>query len=111
MRLFAPFTRFQGRITRRTFWAGLVVLAAISPFSLSALISNDPFSEVIVKIRELGLPGLLWSAVLIYALAALLTKRLHDRGKTGLYAVLFYAPALLTALHFFYWHFSWHSLA
>lgn len=101
MPLLSPFISFHGRITRRTFWVGLFILTALSPFAFSTLISADPFGELINSVQQYGLKGLLWSVVLIFCLAALLTKRLHDRGKSGLYAVLFYGPALLKALEFY----------
>lgn len=101
MPIISPFVSFHGRITRRTFWVGLIVLTAFSPFAFSTLISSDPFSDLILKAQQLGLKGLIWSIAIIFALAALLTKRLHDRNKTGLYAVLFYGPALLKAVQFY----------
>lgn len=101
MSLLSPFISFQGRITRRTFWVGLFILAAVSPFAFSTLISSDPIAELVGNIQKFGIKGLVWSIALIFCLAALLTKRLHDRNKTGLYAVLFYGPALLKALQFY----------
>jgi len=95
------FTSFSGRIGRRAYWFGLIVLIAISPFSLGAILSADPFAEAIGHVRELGLAGLAWTAALFYPLAALNTKRLHDLGQTGLLAVLFYAPAALSAVTLF----------
>ena len=101
MPLLSPFISFHGRITRRTFWVGLFILTALSPFAFSTLISADPFGELINSVQQFGLKGLAWSVVLIFCLAALLTKRLHDRNKSGLYAVLFYGPALLKAMEFY----------
>ncbi|GJM00607.1 MAG: hypothetical protein DHS20C07_22860 [Methyloligella sp.] len=101
MPIISPFISFQGRITRRTFWVGLLVLVFASPFAFSTIISADPFGELVQTAQKLGLVGLIWSIVLIFSLAALLTKRLHDRNKTGLYAFLFYGPALLKAVQFY----------
>lgn len=101
MGFISPFTSFHGRIGRLTFWIGLIILAAISPFAFTTLLSADPFTDMAAKAQQLGLKGLLWSVALIFFLAALLTKRLHDRNKTGLYALLFYGPALLQAVHFY----------
>ena len=101
MRLFSPFYDFSGRIGRRTFWFGLFVLSAVSPFAFSTIVSSDPFADVLGKIQQLGVKGLIWSVVLMFCLAALLTQRLHDRNKTGLYAILFYGPALLQLFHFY----------
>lgn len=101
MSLLSPFYSFEGRIGRRTFWVGLFILTAVSPFAFSTLISSDPIADLVNNIRQFGLKGLLWSLVLIFALAALLTKRLHDRNKSGIYAVLFYVPAILKAVQFY----------
>lgn len=101
MPLISPFLSFNGRITRRTFWVGLIVLAAVSPFAFSTIISADPFGELVQTAQRLGVIGLIWSVVIIFCLAALLTKRLHDRNKTGLYAFLFYGPAVLKAVQFY----------
>ena len=101
MPLISPFISFQGRITRRTFWLGLIILTAASPFAFSTLLSSDPIADLVANVQKFGLKGLIWSVVLIFCMAALLTKRLHDRNKTGLYAVLFYGPALLQALQFY----------
>ncbi len=101
MPLLRAFYSFNGRITRRTFWVGLLLLAAFSPFAFSTLVSSDPFADLVGNIQKFGLKGLLWSLALIFALAALLTQRLHDRNKTGLYAFLFYGPAVLKAVQFY----------
>ena len=101
MSLITNLIGFQGRITRRTFWLGLLLLIIFSPFAFTTIISSDPFGDVVQSIRQLGLKGLVWSVVLLFVLAALLTKRLHDRNKTGLYAGLFYGPALLKAVQFY----------
>ena len=95
------FTSFNGRIGRRAYWLGLITLIAISPFSVSAILSADPFGEAIARVRDLGLAGLGWTVALFYPLAALNTKRLHDLGQTGLLAVLFYAPAALSTVTLF----------
>lgn len=101
MSIFSNFFSFQGRIARRSFWLGLVLLAVFSPFAFSTIISSNPFAELLRSAQELGVKGLIWSLVLIFVLASLLTKRLHDRNKTGLYAALFYGPAVLKAVQFY----------
>ncbi|MGH1419462.1 MAG: DUF805 domain-containing protein [Hyphomicrobiaceae bacterium] len=95
------FTSFKGRIGRRSYWFGLIVLIAISPFSVGAILSADPFREAVTTIKNLGLAGLGWSLALLIPLAALNTKRLHDLDQTGLKALLFYAPAALSSITLF----------
>ena len=95
------FTSFEGRIGRLAFWLGLVTLATVSPFTLRTVLSSDPLGTALRAVHELVLVGLAWSVVLLLGIAAIMTKRLHDRGKSGLYAALFYLPALLGALTVF----------
>jgi len=92
------FTSFSGRIPRLWFWVGLCTLAAISPFSIWSAMRGNPFAKGLELVRSLGVAGLLWAIVLLLPLAALMVKRLHDRGKSGIYALLFYLPAFLTTL-------------
>lgn len=92
---------FRGRIGRARFLLGLALLAALSPFSVGTILSPNPLREIAATIRNTGAAGLGWSLVLILALAALMTRRLHDRGKSGLYAALFYLPAALQTARFF----------
>ncbi len=95
------FTSFDGRIGRRAYLFGLIVLIAVSPFSVGAVLSADPFREAIATIQNLGLAGLGWALVLLVSLAALNTKRLHDLDETGLKGLVFYAPAALSAVTLF----------
>lgn len=101
MGLFRLFFGFDGRIGRLAYWFGLLVLILVSPFSISAILSSDPFQEAFHAVRNLGLAGLGWALGLLVPLAALNTKRLHDINKSGLIGVLFYAPALLSAVTLF----------
>ncbi len=101
MGLIRLFSSFTGRIGRMAYWFGLIVLIAISPFSIGAVLSADPFGEAIRVIKEFGMAGLGWTAVLLLGLAALNTKRLHDLGKSGWLGLLFYVPAGLSAATLF----------
>lgn len=98
------FTSFEGRIGRLAFVAGIVLLAAASPFSIGTVISDNPFDEALRAVRRFGLGGLAWSVVLLVGVAALMTKRLHDRGKSGIQALLFYIPVGTAALTYFASH-------
>jgi uncharacterized membrane protein YhaH (DUF805 family) len=72
------FLRLEGRIGRKAFWIGFgAVLAAFFFFDLLT--------------RGLGLTVLVMLA-LIYPLAAVLVKRLHDRGRSGWWAGVLAAP-------------------
>ena len=95
------FTSFNGRIGRIAFWLGLITIAAASPFSIGTVLSDNPFTEAIGSVHVYGFKGFAWSLALLVGVAAILTKRLHDRGQSGLYAALFYLPAGLAALNYF----------
>lgn len=92
---------FTGRIGRFAYWLGLIILIAISPFSVSSVLTQDPFRDAIAAIQNLGWVGVAWTAALFIPLAALNTKRLHDLGQSGLHAALFYAPAAIGTLKLF----------
>lgn len=68
------FLSFEGRISRRTFWFGILVFLAVG-LGLSLLVL--PVSRGAGPM--LRIVGFLISLVLLYPLAALLVKRLHDR--------------------------------
>ena len=96
------FGSFKGRIGRASFWFGIILLAAVSPFSLGTVLSDNPFQNALSLVHKLGLVGLGWSLLLLVGVAALMTKRLHDRGRSGIYAAVFYLPAAVAALLYFF---------
>ena len=98
------FTSFSGRISRTWFWIGLIVVGALSPFSIKTALLDNPFQTALPTIRNMGFIGLLWVVALLYPLAALMVKRLHDRSKTGWLALLFYLPAAIATLKLFQFH-------
>lgn len=101
MNPFRLFLSFNGRIGRIAFWIGMILLAVLTPFSIATVMSDNPARETLSAVRTYGFSGFVWSLALIFAVAAILVKRLHDRGKSGLYAALFYLPAAATALTYF----------
>ncbi len=102
MNPFRLFGSFKGRIGRGSFWFGIILLAAISPFSIGTVLSDNPFQNALSLVNQLGLAGLGWSLLLLIGVAALMTKRLHDRGRSGVYAAAFYLPAAVAALLYFF---------
>ena len=101
------FTSFTGRISRTWFWLGLIAIAVLSPFSIWTALSENPFQTALPTIRKMGFVGLIWVVALLYPLAALMVKRLHDRGKSGWLALLFYLPAALATLRLFHIQGQW----
>ena len=95
------FLGFTGRIGRLAWWFGLIVLVLLSPFSIWTFLSTDPFTDAIRTVQTLGWQGAAWMIALFIPLAALNTKRLHDLGRSGIFAVLFYAPAALATIELF----------
>ena len=82
------FTRFDGRIGRRQWWIGSVILfAALMVLGLvvTALFGDGLIGRFLMLLLSLGA---LWPA------AALATRRLHDRGQAMLPKLaIFYGPA------------------
>jgi uncharacterized membrane protein YhaH (DUF805 family) len=76
------FLSLDGRIGRRAFWLGFIVVGA-------GLIAADVISRVISP--SVGISVFL-SLVLVYPLVAVVVKRLHDRGRSGWWAALLAAP-------------------
>ncbi|PAV10857.1 hypothetical protein CBG25_01120 [Arsenophonus sp. ENCA] len=64
---------FKGRIGRKPFWLGMVIwfLLMVMIFSLQTFLLFSPYILLLLVI------------LLFYPLAAIFTKRLHDRGKSG----------------------------
>ncbi len=104
-RLFHLFFAFEGRIGRKGFWFGFLVLFVVGLLAnLPAKPFNaleNPFDVVMESWERLGLYGFVVNAALLYPAAALLVKRLHDRNKPGWLALLFYVPAFLQQISFF----------
>ena len=87
------FTSFDGRISRRGFWLGLLGVVAVSIVVGLGLISAFPGGVI------LSLAQIILSAGIVYIWSAVLVKRLHDRGKPALpWVVIFLAPGVLTQL-------------
>ena len=103
------YTSFEGRLNRKPFWLGILLLVAISividlafvvylavrfgvPESADvsewALWQNNLASQV-------KLANFVLQLVLLYPSAALMVKRLHDRNRPGYFAVFGLAPGLL----------------
>jgi uncharacterized membrane protein YhaH (DUF805 family) len=85
MSLLSFFLSFRGRISRAQWWLGMLgVLLAIAMMLAIAIRSGYPL---------LALPFVLFVFVSVYALA---TKRLHDRGKSGSWTMVFiFIPGVL----------------
>jgi uncharacterized membrane protein YhaH (DUF805 family) len=83
------FTSFEGRISRRRFWFGLLVFVAIG-LGLSLLML--PLSRGAGPMLRLA--GFIVSLGLLYPLAALVVKRLHDRDMPAMPWAYIYVSAI-----------------
>ena len=101
MNLLNALAGFRGRIGRIHFLLGVALLTFFSPFSLGVIISQNPLGQMADEIRRTGPVGLGWSLLLLILLASLMTRRLHDLGRSGIYAALFYLPAAIEIIRFF----------
>lgn len=102
MHLLRLLTSFTGRIGRRGFWLGMLALlgagAAAKVSVTPDLLSDDPFAALLSNLGRMGPQEVAIYLALLMPAMALVVKRLHDRNKSGLYAALFWAPALVKAI-------------
>ena len=87
------FTNFSGRINRMLYWQGILILILASFVLMVGIVLTIPALGMIgvVFMFLIGLFG--WAASV-----ALVVKRLHDRGKSGHYAWLFYGASILVQI-------------
>ncbi len=73
------FTDYQGRISRKQWWIGVLILLAVS---------------ILVRIifGEGGLIQIVIAILMVLAGLAVHIKRCHDRGKSGWWCLLFLIP-------------------
>jgi uncharacterized membrane protein YhaH (DUF805 family) len=82
------FTSFDGRINRKPFWLGIVVMIAISIVaSILDLIFGTRSAE-----SGFGIISGIVSLIMIYPSLALYAKRWHDRGKSGWWSLIILVP-------------------
>ena len=109
----APF-RFDGRIGRKQYWIGTLlyllggILSGLVLVTLAALNYNPPADTItnrtIVGFVLLGIAMIGCAVAVVSGLASTGVRRLHDRGKSGWWLILYYlAPDRLLANTSF-WH-------
>lgn len=85
------YTSFDGRISRKPLWLGMIGLVVVGiAISLLIVAPVTLFSPTVGSLL-----GLLISLALLYPACALGVKRLHDRGKSGHLMAVFIAPGLI----------------
>ena len=100
--MFSSWFAFRGRIGRGRYWSltGLYVLALIVGMIVFAGLgivvhagAGDTITLVMVPI------GMAFMLAMSVAIAAIGVRRLHDRGKSGYWLLLYYSVPLWTARH------------
>jgi uncharacterized membrane protein YhaH (DUF805 family) len=83
------FTSFEGRIGRKTFWTGILVMFAVG-FVAGVI------DLVLGTANEdgVGVVGIIAALILIYPAIALYAKRWHDRGKSGWWTLIGLIPII-----------------
>jgi uncharacterized membrane protein YhaH (DUF805 family) len=88
------FTGFDGRINRKPYWIGLLVLVAVAIL----LMVLSVFSGLVLLGTGFELIAFIVQLVFIYPSSALMVKRLHDRDRPGYFAAFIFVPLILKSL-------------
>lgn len=83
-------TSFEGRINRKPYWLATLAL-------IVAVIVLNIIIFAIVGVMGLVVGYIIIAILTIYPSLALMTKRFHDRGKSGWWSLVFYAPTLINS--------------
>jgi uncharacterized membrane protein YhaH (DUF805 family) len=101
------FTKFDGRIPRKTFWLGYLVLMIITMilyfvlFSLFGvnMMAMDPnatpeaqAAQSMEAMSKMWLPLTILMLLTLWPALAVYTKRWHDRGKSGWWSLIMFIP-------------------
>ncbi len=91
------FVSFKGRITRRDWWTGYLILFAISMtftgIEMWIYADADPFDKVII--RERTYHFLFFNLLALWPSLALYNKRLHDLNRSSWGLLVFFVPNFL----------------
>jgi uncharacterized membrane protein YhaH (DUF805 family) len=92
MNLTRLFTSFEGRINRKPYWIGNLIIVAIVLLLVIALLAltSTNFDTGQYRISEA-----IFSLVLLYPCMALAVKRFYDRDRPGSLALIFAVPYLI----------------
>jgi uncharacterized membrane protein YhaH (DUF805 family) len=98
------FTSFQGRIRRKTWWLGLIVLMIAqwvlmlilgAVFGMSMMPAADAPPEVALEaVSKMMVPLGIIFLVFLWPSLALYTKRWHDRNKSGWWSLIILIPII-----------------
>ena len=88
------FSSFEGRISRKRYWTGVLILVAAAMVVMVLLF----LSGLDVTGSTGAFVGLLIELAFLYPATALMVKRLHDRRRPSWFAAFILAPLVLKAI-------------
>jgi uncharacterized membrane protein YhaH (DUF805 family) len=93
---------FGGRISRLPYWIGsaiIIILSLALTYALAPLMGLSP-GDLMAQQRSPQAVRLdiLTNLIIAWPELAIMTKRLHDRGRSGVWAVLFYVLFAIVSL-------------
>jgi uncharacterized membrane protein YhaH (DUF805 family) len=91
------YTSFEGRIGRKSYWVGTIVLIIVMMVVMfgavfligGSVLANDFQTRLITFVLQL---------LFLYPSAALMVKRLHDRNRPGYFAAFMLVPVILKGI-------------
>lgn len=87
----ALYTTFDGRISRKPYWIGTLLLVGVILIVWWGIaIFVSPFGT---SIKSQAVLQLVFTAIIIYPLTAVMVKRLHDRNRPSILAAVYWAPS------------------
>jgi len=91
------YTSFEGRINRKRYWMGLIVLIIVMIVVMFAAIFLVGGS-VLVNDTRTRLVTFVLQLLFLYPSAALIVKRLHDRNRPSYFAAFLLVPMVIKAV-------------
>jgi uncharacterized membrane protein YhaH (DUF805 family) len=91
------YTSFEGRINRKPYWLGLIVLVIVMMiimFGVAFLLGGS----ITAPTFQTRLVTFVLQLVFLYPSAALMVKRLHDRNRPSYWAAFIIVPMLIKSL-------------
>jgi uncharacterized membrane protein YhaH (DUF805 family) len=88
------YTSFDGRINRAPYWIGTIILVVVN-LVISLVVARLLGVSIAAPDFRFKLVVLVLGVLLLYPVAALMVKRLHDRDRPAWLAALFLAAALI----------------
>lgn len=91
------FTSFDGRINRKPYWLATIVLVVIAIIVsiVIGVVSGIGMAMMGGGSMAATIISIVITALIAYPATALMVKRLHDRGKSGQLAWVFWAPTII----------------